>query len=113
MDILRALTSPNMDVRRKCLDIALDLLTPRNIDEVVLLLKKEGVKTESKELERAAEYRQMLIQVGRVASDVEWVVLHAERSSTHYTHAMITHDNDHSHRPCITVQSSSQTWLAR
>ncbi len=63
MDILRALSSPNMDVRRKSLDIALDLITARNIDEVVLLLKKEGVKTESKELERASEYRQMLIQV--------------------------------------------------
>ncbi len=34
MDVLRALTSPNMDIRKKTLDIALDLITSRNIDEV-------------------------------------------------------------------------------
>lgn len=34
MDILRALSSPNMDIRKKTLDIAMDLVTSRNIDEV-------------------------------------------------------------------------------
>ena len=34
MDILRALNSINMDIRKKTLDIALDLITSRNIDEV-------------------------------------------------------------------------------
>ena len=34
MDILRALASPNMDIRKKTLDIAMDLITSRNIDEV-------------------------------------------------------------------------------
>eukprot|EP00850_Spirogloea_muscicola_P011156 SM000068S20588 [mRNA] locus=s68:311782:317687:- [translate_table: standard] len=62
MDVLRALSSPNMDIRRKTLDIALDLITPRNIDEVVLTLKKEVVKTQNKELEKNGEYRQMLVQ---------------------------------------------------
>eukprot|EP00897_Mesotaenium_endlicherianum_P005514 jgi/Mesen1/4991/ME000248S04270 len=62
MDVLRALASPNMDIRRKTLDIALDLITPRNIDEVVLTLKKEVVKTQNKELEKNGEYRQMLVQ---------------------------------------------------
>ncbi|KAL4577964.1 hypothetical protein LXL04_014079 [Taraxacum kok-saghyz] len=62
MDILRALSSPNHDIRRKTLDIALDLITPRNINEVVLTLKKEVVKTQSGELEKDGEYRQMLIQ---------------------------------------------------
>lgn len=33
MDVLRALGSPNMDIRKKTLDIALDLITARNIDE--------------------------------------------------------------------------------
>jgi hypothetical protein len=32
--VLRALSSPNLDIRRKTLDIALDLITSRNIDEV-------------------------------------------------------------------------------
>lgn len=52
MDILRALASPNMDIRQKTLDIALDLVSPKNIDEVVLLLKKELQKTQSKELDK-------------------------------------------------------------
>ena len=34
MDVLRALSSPNMDIRKKTLDISLDLITARNIDEV-------------------------------------------------------------------------------
>ncbi|XP_043691929.1 coatomer subunit beta-1-like [Telopea speciosissima] len=62
MDVLRALSSPNLDIRRKTLDIALELITPRNIDEVVLTLKKEVVKTQSTEIEKNGEYRQMLVQ---------------------------------------------------
>lgn len=62
MDVLRALSSPNLDIRRKTLDIVLELITPKNINEVVLTLKKEVVKTQSGELEKNGEYRQMLIQ---------------------------------------------------
>ena len=62
MDILRALSSPNLDIRRKTLDIALELITPRNVDEVVLMLKKEVVKTQSVDLEKNGKYRQMLVQ---------------------------------------------------
>lgn len=62
MDVLRALSSPNPDIRRKTLDIVLDLITPRNVDEVVLTLKKEVVKTQGTEHEKNGEYRQMLVQ---------------------------------------------------
>ncbi|KAL6985089.1 hypothetical protein U1Q18_018467 [Sarracenia purpurea var. burkii] len=62
MDVLRALSSPNLDIRRKTLDIVLELITPRNVNEVVLTLKKEVVRTQSGELEKNGEYRQMLIQ---------------------------------------------------
>ncbi|GAV77879.1 Adaptin_N domain-containing protein/Coatamer_beta_C domain-containing protein [Cephalotus follicularis] len=62
MDVLRALSSPNLDIRRKTLDIVLELITPRNVNEVVLTLKKEVVKTQSSEIEKNGEYRQMLIQ---------------------------------------------------
>ncbi|EXC28846.1 Coatomer subunit beta-1 [Morus notabilis] len=62
MDVLRALSTPNLDIRRKTLDIVLDLITHRNVDEVVLLLKKEVVKTQSGEHEKNGEYRQMLVQ---------------------------------------------------
>ncbi|XP_057452814.1 coatomer subunit beta-1-like [Lotus japonicus] len=43
MDVLRALSIPNPDIRRKTIGIALELITSRNIDEVVMMLKKEGV----------------------------------------------------------------------
>ncbi|GFQ00398.1 coatomer subunit beta-1 [Phtheirospermum japonicum] len=62
MDVLRALSSPNVDIRRKTLDIVLELITPRNVNEVVLTLKKEVMKTQSGEHEKNGEYRQMLIQ---------------------------------------------------
>jgi coatomer subunit beta len=35
MDILRALNSPNVDICRKTLTVAMDLVSPRNIHEVV------------------------------------------------------------------------------
>jgi coatomer subunit beta len=63
MDIVRVLSSPNLDIKRKILDITMDLITPRNIDEVVQVLKKEVMKTANAETEKAPEYRQMLIQV--------------------------------------------------
>jgi len=62
MDILRALNSPNMDIRKKTVDIALDLITSKNIEEVVQVFKKEILKTQSKEFEGAEQYRQLLIQ---------------------------------------------------
>ncbi|CAL5220396.1 g2403 [Coccomyxa viridis] len=61
MDMLRALATPNMDIRKKTLDIALDLINQHNIDEVVMVLKKEIMKTQNKELEKAAEYRHLLV----------------------------------------------------
>ncbi len=51
-----------MDIRRKTIELVLDLVSPKNIEEVVLVLKKEIQKTQSKELEKALEYRQLLIQ---------------------------------------------------
>ncbi|KAF6255868.1 coatomer subunit beta [Scenedesmus sp. NREL 46B-D3] len=61
LDVLRALASPNLDIRRKTLDITLDLTTNRNIDEVVMVLKKEIMRTQSADAERGPEYRQMLV----------------------------------------------------
>jgi len=61
MDILRALNSPSLDLKKKTLAIALDLVTPHNIDEVVLNLKKEINKTQN-QFEQVAEYRQLLIK---------------------------------------------------
>jgi len=40
MDVLRVLSSPDLEVRRKTLALAMDLVTSRNIEEMVLVLKK-------------------------------------------------------------------------
>ena len=45
MDILRALASPDLDVRRKTLNLALDLVSSRNVSELVKFLEKEVQKS--------------------------------------------------------------------
>eukprot|EP00965_Chrysotila_dentata_P210198 6185766-Pleurochrysis_carterae.AAC.2 len=62
MDIIRALGSPNLDIRKKTLDIMLDLIVPKNIGEVMQVLKKEITKTQGEEGDKNAEYRAMLIK---------------------------------------------------
>ncbi|KAJ4300158.1 coatomer subunit beta [Collariella sp. IMI 366227] len=61
MEILRILSSPDIDVRKKALEIALDMVSSKNVEEVVLLLKKELSKTVDQEYEKNSEYRQLLI----------------------------------------------------
>lgn len=62
MDIMRALSSPSIDICKKVLEIAMDLVSVRNIEEVVNHLKREVVKTQDKSLEKSGEYRHLLIQ---------------------------------------------------
>jgi coatomer subunit beta len=61
MEILRVLSSPDIDVRRKALGLALEMVSSKNVEEVVLLLKKELSKTVDQEYEKNSEYRQLLI----------------------------------------------------
>jgi len=61
MDMLRALASPNVDICKRTLEIAIDLVSPRNIEEVVHVLKREVVRTRDSDLENSSEYRGMLI----------------------------------------------------
>lgn len=61
MEILRVLSSPDIDVRRKALDIAMDMVSSKNVEEVVMLLKKELSKTVDQDYEKNNEYRQLLI----------------------------------------------------
>jgi len=83
MDILRVLSSPDIEVRRKCIHIAMDLVSSRNVDEVVQFLKKELSKTHDAEYEKNSEYRQLLIQAvhtcaikhSEVASNVVHVLM--------------------------------------
>lgn len=41
MDILRALSSPDLEVRKKTLNLALDLVSSRNVEDLVKFLEKE------------------------------------------------------------------------
>ena len=63
MDILRVLASPDLEVRRKTLNIAMELVTSRNLEEMVLILKKEISKTQGVvEQEDTGKYRQLLVR---------------------------------------------------
>ncbi|KAL4937024.1 hypothetical protein BDV06DRAFT_203779 [Aspergillus oleicola] len=62
MEILRVLSSPDIDVRRKALGIALKMVSSKNVEEIVMLLKKELAKTVDEQYEKNSEYRQLLIQ---------------------------------------------------
>lgn len=72
MDMMRALSSPNMDIRHKTVELAMDVLTRRNVEEVVGVLRKELVKTMSvesaSEKETVLECRQLLIKAIHAAS---------------------------------------------
>lgn len=63
MDLLRVLSSPDLDVRRKALDIAAEMVNSRNVEEVIGLLKKELTHTlEGQTYDRMIEYRQLLVR---------------------------------------------------
>ena len=62
LEILRVLSSTDLDVRRKALNIALDMVSSKNVQEVIMLLKKELAKTVDEQYEKNTEYRQLLIQ---------------------------------------------------
>lgn len=63
MDILRVLSSPDFEVRRKTLNLCLDLVTSRTIGEMVIVLKKELTKTNNaNDLEDMDKYRQLLVR---------------------------------------------------
>lgn len=62
MDILRVLAAPDLEVRKKTLNLALELVSSRNIEEMVLVLTKEVSKTVDNEHEDTAKYRQLLVR---------------------------------------------------
>ncbi|RPA94465.1 Coatomer, beta subunit [Choiromyces venosus 120613-1] len=61
MEVLRVLSSPDIDVRKKALDIAMDMVSSKNVEEVVMLLKNQLAKTVDQDYEKNNEYRQLLI----------------------------------------------------
>lgn len=61
LDILRILSSPDVDIRKRAIEISLELVTSRNVDDVLKLFKKELQKTVNSDADKSAEYRQILI----------------------------------------------------
>lgn len=64
-DILRALSSPNPDICKKVLDVAMTLVTNKNVADVVTTLKREVSKTTQESSDSSEDkgkvYRNMLI----------------------------------------------------
>ena len=63
MDILRVLASPDIEVRKKTLQLSYELVTSKSINEMVLVLKKEVSKTHNtQESEEVEKYKQLLVR---------------------------------------------------
>ncbi|KAK4685797.1 coatomer subunit beta, partial [Tremellales sp. Uapishka_1] len=80
MDILKVLSSPDIEVKRKAIGVALDMVSSRNVEDVVLFLKKQLQNTLEGDFDK---YRQLLIQsihscaikFSEVAANVVYVLM--------------------------------------
>lgn len=83
MDILKVLNSQDLEVKRKAVGIALKMVTSRNVEDVVLFLKKQLQSTQQEDWDKNMEYRQLLIQsihtcaikFSEVAANVVYVLM--------------------------------------
>ncbi|KAL3994851.1 Coatomer subunit beta [Acanthocheilonema viteae] len=62
MDVLRVLSASDLEVRKKTLQLALDLVSSRNVEEMVMYLKKEVGRSSDGTADEAERYRQMLVR---------------------------------------------------
>ncbi|PVV03239.1 hypothetical protein BB560_002296 [Smittium megazygosporum] len=85
VDFLRILPNSNIEVKRRCLKIVMNLTSQRNIADVVDILKKELKKTLENDSDKASDYRELLVQTihssavsfPEVAADVSKLFLSA------------------------------------
>lgn len=62
LEILRGLSAPNEDVRKKILNIVVDLACSKNIDQIVDVLKKQMMNAlDEQNDENAGDFRQLII----------------------------------------------------
>lgn len=76
MDVLRALQCTDIDIKKRVLNIALELVSVRNVDDVMALLKKEFLESHSKPVEqkKEGEYRKSIVRfISKVASKFQKV----------------------------------------
>ena len=59
VEILRALSSPSNDIRSKCIELVLQLLTNRNVEDIIRIFKKELLSVQGKKEEIL--YQDMLV----------------------------------------------------
>lgn len=64
LDLMRVLSSPEIEYKKRVLEICMDLVSSRNIDSIISVLKKEIQKSqEAQETDKnEAEYRKLLVQ---------------------------------------------------
>ena len=63
MDILRVLAAPDIEVRKKTLQLSYDLVTSKSINEMVLILKKEVSKSQNaQDSDDVNKYKQLLVR---------------------------------------------------
>ena len=93
MEILRVLSSTDIDVRKKALSIALEMVSSKNVEEVVMLLKKELSKTVDEQYEKVPASSLML----RTVTDTGRTMSTGSSSST----------------PSINARSNSMKWQLR
>eukprot|EP00818_Percolomonas_sp_WS_P000497 CAMPEP_0117450660 /NCGR_PEP_ID=MMETSP0759-20121206/8588_1 /TAXON_ID=63605 /ORGANISM="Percolomonas cosmopolitus, Strain WS" /LENGTH=955 /DNA_ID=CAMNT_0005243199 /DNA_START=103 /DNA_END=2966 /DNA_ORIENTATION=+ len=64
MDILRALQTTDLDIKKKVLNVAAELISLRNVDDVMTILKKEFLESHSKPVEqkKEGEYRRHIVR---------------------------------------------------
>ncbi|OBA23951.1 Coatomer, beta subunit [Metschnikowia bicuspidata var. bicuspidata NRRL YB-4993] len=78
LDILGVLSTQDITVRRKALEVTLLLISSRNVEDVVKLLKNELHRSSSSTDDKSSEYRQLLVNAihqlainfGEVATNV-------------------------------------------
>ncbi|GMT14479.1 hypothetical protein PFISCL1PPCAC_5776, partial [Pristionchus fissidentatus] len=68
MDIMRVLSAPGLEVRQKTLSLALDLVSSRNVEDMVMFLKKEIAKSGNENADDASKYRQELVKTLHAAT---------------------------------------------
>ena len=63
MDIMQALAAPDLEVQQKTLSLTLDLLSSRNVEDIVKFLEKEVLKSANAQgHDNTAQYRQLLVK---------------------------------------------------
>lgn len=65
MDILQVLSSADIEVRRKAISIVLSMTSSRNVEDVVLFLKKQLQKTQEADFDKVCS---MLSRTAKVIS---------------------------------------------